>query len=101
MKLTYPQIAQGAVFTIFCTEFLAFSLGLIHVPVLPEDQKFFYMVFGILNTILSVQALAYAVQKDNGYVASTTVANTTTVSSTETPKTETTDETSADTSATV
>jgi hypothetical protein len=71
MKITFAQSTQVAVFVIFCVEFLAFSLGLIHVPAAPEDAKFFYMIFGILNTILSVQALAYAAQRDNGYITPT------------------------------
>ena len=69
MKLTFAKAAQAAVFIIFCSEFVAFSFGWIHVPTLPEDAKFFYMVFATLNTILSIQALAYSVQRDDGYIA--------------------------------
>lgn len=68
MKITFAQSAQVTVFSIFCLEFVAFSFGFIHVPTQPEDAKFFYMIFGILNTILSVQALSYAAQRDNGYI---------------------------------
>lgn len=67
--MTFAQVTQVAVFVIFCLQFLAFSFGIIHVPTVAEDQKFFYMIFGILNTILSVQALSYKVQKDDGYIA--------------------------------
>ena len=71
MKITFAQSTQVVVFSIFCAEFIAFSFGLIHVPTVTEDAKFFYMIFGILNTILSVQALSYAAQRDNGYITTT------------------------------
>jgi hypothetical protein len=66
--MSFAQVTQVVVFSIFCLEFIAFSFGLIHVPTNLEDQKFFYMIFGIMNTILSVQALTYKIQKDDGYI---------------------------------
>jgi len=76
-KPTFPQIAQGVVFAIMCCEFLAFSFGWIHVPKDTEDVKFFYMLFAIMNTILSVSALSFAIQKDNGYIGTTDISSTT------------------------
>jgi hypothetical protein len=68
VKLTYAQIAQAVTFVVVIIEFLAFSFGLVHVPVNVEDAKFFYLLFGAINTILCVPTLVQAIQKDDGFV---------------------------------
>jgi len=70
MKLTYAQIAQAIVFCVVVISFVGFGMGFVHVPSAAEDAKFFYMLFGIINTILAVPVLVNAVQKDDGYIAS-------------------------------
>jgi len=69
MKLTYAQIAQAIVFCVVVISFVGFGMGFVHVPSAAEDAKFFYMLFGIINTILAVPVLVNAIQKDDGYVA--------------------------------
>lgn len=63
--MTFAQCTQVAVFCIICLEFVCFSFGWIHVPPNAEDAKFFYMCFGVLNTILSVSALVNKITKDD------------------------------------
>lgn len=54
--MTATQKAQTAIFIMLMIEFVAFSCGWIGVPRNPEDAKFFYMLFGVFNSILSVKA---------------------------------------------
>jgi len=84
-KITFAQSVQVAVFTIFCLEFIGFSAGYIHVPTIAEDNKFFYMIFGILNTILSVPTLIKAIQRDDDKNNAPTVINNTNAKESETP----------------
>ena len=74
-RISFAQCTQVAVFSLFCFEFLSFSFGWIHVPTNPEDSKFFYMIFGILNTILCVPALVTKINTDDG-TTGTVVINT-------------------------
>ena len=54
--MTPTQKAQTAIFVLLMLEFVGFSCGWIEVPKDPEDAKFFYMLFGVFNSILSVKA---------------------------------------------
>jgi len=55
-KFSQTQCAQATIFTVFIIEFILFAFGVIHVPKDAEDAKFFYMLFGIFNSILTTKA---------------------------------------------
>lgn len=54
--MTLTQKGQVAIFVMLLLEFIGFSLGWLSVPKDPEDAKFFYMLFGVFNSILSIKA---------------------------------------------
>lgn len=54
--MTPTQKAQTAIFVLLMAEFIGFSCGWLEVPIDTEDAKFFYMLFGVFNSILSVKA---------------------------------------------
>lgn len=54
--MTPTQKAQVAIFILLMLEFIGFSCGWLNVPANHEDAKFFYMLFGVFNSILSIKA---------------------------------------------
>ena len=67
MKFSMPKAIQVTIFILFALALVAMSCGATIVPKDPETQKLFYVILGIFTTLLSVQTLTAAIQREDGF----------------------------------
>ena len=66
-KVSMPKAVQAVIFTLFVVALVAMAAGAQVVPKDPETKQLFYVLLGIMTTLLSVQTLTAAIQREDGF----------------------------------